>query len=123
MPDFYGTDIRKLERRLDDLIEQLRARGVLDPLPPPPVKVIPPQVSYVITCDPFKPSRNHPYTLGLTFDCPGCKKKNENVMVHVDGPGITVLKCSCGQSVSLDIQFKPTRDITSVGLSQSFMGR
>lgn len=123
MADYYSADIRELRRDLDDLICTLRAKGVLDPLPVAPVQTLPPQVSYVITCDPFKPSKNHPYTLGLTFDCPGCKKKNENVMIHVEAPGIITLKCSCGQLVSLNIQFKPTKDMTTLGLSQSYLGR
>ena len=77
--------------------------GIID-IPESPKQPEPPFAKVVITGK-FQDGFRHPFSVFIKYECPICNKTYRVGLENVPGPGNKVIRCECGNEITLDLAF------------------
>ncbi len=77
--------------------------GIID-LPEVPKQPEPPFAKVIITGK-FQNGFRHPFSMFVRYECPICKKTYRVGLENISGPGNKVIRCECGNEITLDLAF------------------
>jgi hypothetical protein len=105
MSDFYGSDIRDLQRRLDKLERVLLEKGILE-APAPPEKPGIETVACLIVAEAVQPWGGNGRWTQATIEINHCQKP-QMLSVNFNGFGKYNVRCSeCKKTLSTDIRWQ-----------------
>ena len=97
--------MQRMETRNDGKIIVTDETPTVDLLPDPPVPEQPPLAKDCTVTDKFREGHGHPFSLFINYRCPICDQFHRIALDNVFGPGNRVIRCECGEKVTLGLQF------------------